>query len=116
MDEELEAYLEVLEEKSSRVFSRTTFHRGFLHGHEVVLVRSGVGKVNAAICAQMLVNLYDVTRIIYTGVAGGVNPALKVLDIVISRDSMQHDIDASQLGFSRGQILIDRLNRLALSQ
>ena len=74
------------------------FHEGTLNGTPVVIVRSGVGKVNAALCVQILADLFGVTAIINTGVAGSLNAALDIGDILISRDALHHDVDATIFG------------------
>lgn len=71
------------------------FHEGTLNGTPVVIVRSGVGKVNAALCVQILADLFQVTAIINTGVAGSLNAALDIGDILISKDALHHDVDAT---------------------
>lgn len=71
------------------------FHEGTLNGTPVVIVRSGVGKVNAALCVQILADLFQVTAIINTGVAGSLNAALDIGDILISTDALHHDVDAT---------------------
>ena len=81
-----------------------TFYRGFWHGHETVIGQCGVGKVNAAITSQMMIDKFEIEIIIFTGVAGGVEERLNIGDIVISTSCQQHDIDASPLGFARGII------------
>ena len=80
------------------------FHEGNLKGMPVVVVQCGVGKVNAAMCVQILADLYDVTHIINTGVAGSLNPALDIGDILVSKDAIQHDMDVTPLGYAKGQI------------
>ena len=81
-----------------------TFYIGQLYGKKVVLVRSGIGKVNAAMCTQILIDIYNVEMVINTGVAGALHPDLEVGDIVVSIDTLQHDIDASVFGDPRGVI------------
>lgn len=71
---------------------------------DVVLTKAGVGKVNAAVAAQKMIDLFHVDVILFTGVAGAVNPAYEIGDVVISTACQQHDIDASPLGFPRGTI------------
>ena len=71
------------------------FHEGNLNGMPVVVVQCGVGKVNAAMCVQILADLYDVTHIINTGVAGSLNPVLDIGDILVSKDAIQHDMDVT---------------------
>ena len=74
------------------------FHEGTLNGTPVVIVRSGVGKVNAALCVQILADLFGVTAIINTGVAGSLNAALDIGDI------LHHDVDATIFGYKPGEV------------
>ena len=80
------------------------FYEGILNGAEVVIVRSGVGKVNAALCTQILADLYHVTHIINTGVAGSLTPKLDIGDILISKDALHHDVDATVFGYQPGEV------------
>lgn len=80
------------------------FWEGELAGLPAVVVRCGVGKVNAALCVQILADLFQVTHIVNTGVAGSLNPALDIGDIVISRDVIHHDMDVAPLGYEPGQV------------
>ena len=80
------------------------FYQGTLRGKEVVVVRSGIGKVNAAICSQLLVDQYHVTGIINTGIAGSLRNEINIGDIVLSKDTLQHDMDATGFGYPVGQI------------
>ncbi len=80
------------------------FYQGTLHGKEVVIVRSGIGKVNAAICSQILIDQYHVTGIINTGIAGSLRNEINIGDIVLSKDTLQHDMDATGFGYPVGQI------------
>lgn len=80
------------------------FIAGELLGCNVVVVRSGVGKVNAAICAQMLVDLFGVDAIINTGIAGSLNATINIGDIVLSTDALEHDMDAVAFGYPVGVI------------
>ena len=77
---------------------------GELFGCNVVVVRSGVGKVNAAICAQILVDVFGVDTIINTGIAGSLNAAINIGDIVLSTDALEHDMDAVAFGYPVGVI------------
>lgn len=70
---------------------------GDINGKKVVLVCCGCGKVNAASCTQMLIDKFNVDYIINTGIAGGLNPDVKVCDIVISRDVTYHDVSKKQM-------------------
>lgn len=75
------------------------FLEGFLAEIPVVVVRSGVGKVNAALCAQLLITKFKITHLINTGVAGALTSGLNVLDLVISTEVMYHDVDATNWGY-----------------
>lgn len=75
------------------------FLEGFLEETPVVVVRSGVGKVNAALCAQLLISKFKITHLINTGVAGALASGLGVLDVVISTEVMYHDMDATNWGY-----------------
>jgi adenosylhomocysteine nucleosidase len=81
-----------------------SFFEGCLNGAEVVIVRSGVGKVNAALCTQILADVFRVTHIINTGVAGSLNAALNIGDILISTDALHHDVDATIFGYRPGEV------------
>lgn len=80
------------------------FHEGTLHGASTVIVRSGVGKVNAALCVQILADVFAVTHIINTGVAGSLNAKLDIGDILVSKDALHHDVDATILGYQLGEV------------
>ena len=80
------------------------FCEGVLKGQEIVVVRSGVGKVNAAVCAQILIDEFQVDAIINTGIAGSLNADIDIGDIVISTDVVHHDMDAVNFGYEPGQI------------
>ncbi len=79
------------------------FWRGHLHGQPVVLVLCGIGKVAAATTAALLAERYRVGRIVFTGVAGGLGPGVRVGDVVLARQLLQHDLDVSPL-FPRHQV------------
>lgn len=80
------------------------FFEGTLHETPVVVVRSGIGKVNAAICVQILADIFQVTHIINTGIAGSLNAALDIGDIVISKDVIHHDMDVTIFGYAPGEV------------
>jgi len=80
------------------------FFEGTLNDASVVIVRSGVGKVNAALCVQILADLFEVTHIINTGVAGSLNAKLDIGDILISKDAIHHDVDATIFGYQLGEV------------
>lgn len=80
------------------------FFEGSLNGAQVVIVRSGVGKVNAALCVQILADIFHVTHIINTGVAGSLNAKLDIGDILISKDAVHHDVDVTIFGYQLGEV------------
>ncbi len=80
------------------------FFEGTLNGVEVVIVRSGIGKVNAGICTQILADLFAVTHIINTGVAGSLDAKINIGDIVVSTDVCQHDMDVTVMGYKLGEV------------
>lgn len=80
------------------------FCSGKLYGKNVVIVRSGIGKVNAAVCTQILIDDFSVGHIINTGIAGSLNADINIGDMVISTDALQHDVDATNFGYAYGVI------------
>lgn len=80
------------------------FYTGTLNDVDVVIVRSGIGKVNAALCVQILADIFQVTHVINTGVAGSLNAALDIGDILISTDALHHDIDVTIFGYQLGEV------------
>lgn len=92
--------------KDSRITEKAgmAFYEGTLNGASVVIVRCGVGKVNAALCVQLLVDLFQINAIINTGVAGSLNSQLDIGDILISKDALYHDVDATIFGYAPGEV------------
>ena len=80
------------------------FCEGVLGGKEVVVVRSGIGKVNAAVCTQILVDDFRADTVINTGIAGSLKAEINIGDIVVSTDAIQHDMDATGFGYEPGVI------------
>lgn len=80
------------------------FYTGTLEGKQVVIAMSGIGKVNAAVCTQILVDLFAPDAIINTGVAGSLNAEINIADIVLSTDAIQHDMDVTNWDYKHGQI------------
>lgn len=103
MPEELEELLELLEHQHSDSSSGFTLYRGVLEGQRVLVAQCGIGKVNAAALTQLMI-VQGARQIIFTGVAGAVDPQLKVGDIVVSRDALQHDVEVTALGYEPGQV------------
>ena len=80
------------------------FYEGTLFGKTVVVVRSGIGKVNAAACTQILADVFQVEAVINTGIAGSLNKEINIGDIVLATDVLHHDMDATGFGYPKGQI------------
>lgn len=104
MDEEVAKLKAEMEEVTVTQKAGMDFYRGFIYGNPVVVVRSGIGKVNAAVCTQILVDVFDVTGVINTGIAGSLNADIDIGDIVLSTDTLEHDMDAVNFGYELGQI------------
>ena len=104
MDEELAMLKAAAGATECETLAGMEFCRGKLGGREVVIVKSGIGKVNAGVCAQLLITCFGVCRIINTGVGGALDPRLNIGDVVISTDVVQHDFDVSPIGFAKGEI------------
>jgi adenosylhomocysteine nucleosidase len=97
MHEELRALLPALHEPHTAVIGARRFHTGTLHGQPVVMALSGIGKVAVAATATLLLAEFNARAIVLTGVAGGIGRGVRVGDIVVARQLMQHDMDASPL-------------------
>ena len=80
------------------------FYEGTIGNTDVVVVRSGIGKVNAGICVQILIDLFNVTHVINTGIAGSLNADINIGDIVLSTDACYHDVDVTVFGYKKGEI------------
>ena len=104
MEDEVAQLKKSMEIEETTEVASLSFCRGKLSGREVVVVRSGIGKVNAAICTQILVDQFHVDVIINTGIAGSLDAEIDIGDIVISTDAVEHDMDASIFGDPIGQI------------
>ena len=103
LHDELASVLELMPDEQCRVVAGREFWVGRLHGQDVVAVLSGIGKVAAATTAALLVERFGVRRIVFTGVAGGLGPGVRVGDVVLARSFLQHDMDASPL-FPRHEV------------
>ena len=101
---------EAMQSPHIEVVSGITFYRGRLAGQEVVLAKSGVGKVFAAMCAQTMVLRYGVTRLFVSGVAGSLSKDLHIGDVVIATTCVQHDMDTSTVGDPIG--MVSGINRI----
>ncbi|OYZ42337.1 MAG: 5'-methylthioadenosine/S-adenosylhomocysteine nucleosidase, partial [Acidovorax sp. 16-64-162] len=97
LPEEQSSLVALLQAPQRRVHAGRVFWAGMLHGKSVVLALSGIGKVAAATTATALIERFGAARIVFTGVAGGVGDGVRVGDVVVAQDYVQHDMDASPL-------------------
>ena len=104
MDEEVSRLKVNMQVKKVEKKACMEFFEGDLAGKDVVIVRSGIGKVNAGICTQILVDDFGVDAVINTGVAGSLRNEINIGDIVLSTDALQHDMDATGFGYEPGVI------------
>ena len=98
MAEEIAHLKEKLHQVTTVKAAGLEYFHGSYGGNNIVLVVSGIGKVNAAVCTQAMIDRFDVDCVINTGVAGGLMDGLHIGDILISADAVQHDMDTSALG------------------
>lgn len=111
MEDEVAALKEAMEIQEITKEASMVFCRGILCGREAVIVRSGIGKVNAGICAQILISRFGADILINTGIAGSLDAGIDIGDMVISTDAVHHDMDATIFGDPVGQV--PRMDTLA---
>ncbi len=104
MDEEVGRLKEVMTDVEISKKAGMDFYKGRLQGKDAVVVRSGIGKVNAGICTQILADDFHVDCVVNTGIAGSLNAQIDIGDIVLSSDALQHDMDATGFGYEMGVI------------
>lgn len=104
MDAEVAHLKEKMEIETTVRRAGMTFCQGKIGGTETVVVQSGIGKVNAACCVQILADCFNVTHIINTGVAGSLNNDINIGDIVVSTEAVYHDVDATVFGYAVGEV------------
>lgn len=86
------------------IISGVRFYEGELYGKQIVVTQSGVGKVNAALCTEILIYKFNVTHVINSGIAGGLDSRLSVMDTVVSTDALHHDMDTVAFGYAACQV------------
>ncbi|MDX8359486.1 MULTISPECIES: 5'-methylthioadenosine/S-adenosylhomocysteine nucleosidase [Bacillaceae] len=104
MEEEVIILRDNINNEQVSVIAGCEFTEGSLHGVEVVLLKSGIGKVNAAMSTSILLDRFDVDYVINTGSAGGLLESLNVGDVVISTEVRHHDVDVTAFGYEYGQV------------
>ena len=104
MEQEVESLLGLMENKQETEKAGSRFYNGTLEGLPVTVVQCGVGKVNAAMCTQILCDCFGVTCLVNTGIAGSLCADLDIGDLVVSQDAMYHDVDAVAFGYPMGKV------------
>ncbi|API89163.1 5'-methylthioadenosine/S-adenosylhomocysteine nucleosidase [Marinilactibacillus sp. 15R] len=104
MEQEVNILVDKLKDKTVSTVANQTFYNGIIDKAEVVLVQSGIGKVNAAIATTLLIEKYNAEVVINTGSAGGIGKELKIGDLVVSTELSYNDADARIFGYDFGQI------------
>jgi len=104
MDGEIESFLNTFEIVGKQKWQDFTFYPGKLENRDILIARSGVGKILTAMVTQKIIDLFHPSAIIFTGIAGSINPELNIGDMLIGRDSVQHDFNATKFNFKLGEI------------
>ena len=104
MESEVNELCRCLQFAETTEYAGLKFFSGLLSGKNVVVVKSGIGKVNAALCAQALILKFGVDAIINTGIAGALGSGLKIFDFVVSTAAVYHDFDTTAFGYKKGQV------------
>lgn len=104
MDSEIAEFLSELEAPQRDAWNGFAFHRGRLSGQAVLVAKSGVGKVMAALVTQHLIDAYAPRAVVFTGLAGSLRPHIGIGDTLLADDLVQHDLETSGLGLPRGQV------------
>ena len=104
MESEVLTLCNALEDKKEIKAGGYTFNQGKISGKDVVVVKSGIGKVNSALCAQLLILKFNADKLINTGIAGATGGNLGIFDFVVSTQTVYHDFDTTAFGYKIGQV------------
>ncbi len=104
MDVEVATLMEHAQDAVLHERAGMRFCEGTLAGMPVVIAKCGIGKVSAGMCVQVMCDLYGVTHIVNTGVAGSLDAEIDIADLVVSTDALYHDMDVTPLGYEPGQL------------
>lgn len=104
MDVEVALLRDHLAERTTTERAGITFDSGRVGNTRVVIARCGVGKVSAALCVQVMADVFGVTHVVNTGVAGSLDARINIGDLVVSTDAVEHDMDVTALGYEVGQV------------
>ncbi|MEI0539042.1 5'-methylthioadenosine/adenosylhomocysteine nucleosidase [Brachyspira pulli] len=110
MDSEITNFKGMIENIEEIEIANITYYKGVLCGKNAVLLKSGIGKVNAAIATTIAIERFNVEKIIFTGVAGSGNPDYNIADIVISKNLIEHDFDTSDIDGDNITVLVEGYN------
>lgn len=112
MDGEISDLIDLLDDRTDGHFRGYALTRGSLAGKPVLVAKSGVGKTYAAMLTQRIIDMFEPDRLVFTGLAGSINPSIDIGDTVVARDCMQHDLDATAVGFRRGEFPYENIREL----
>lgn len=104
MESEVNAIYAQMENKEIVEYNGIKFYKGSLYGKDVVVIQCGIGKVNAALCTQLLILKFGVDRVVNTGIAGATGTDLNIYDFVVSTETVYHDFDTQFFGYKLGQV------------
>jgi adenosylhomocysteine nucleosidase len=104
MEEEVELFIEAMDVDDVVAKAGMVYYMGKISGKDVVVVECGIGKINAAVCTQVLISEFGVDAVINTGVAGSLKNTLNIGDILVSTDTLNHDMDTTPFGDPFGQV------------
>ena len=104
MDSEVDSLFTRMSSKEKININHLIFYKGKLYDKDVVIVKCGIGKVNAALCTQLLILNFKVSKIINTGIAGATGEGLSIYDFVVSTEAVYHDFDVQFFGYKLGQV------------
>lgn len=104
MDIEVDSLKNEMTDAKVKVVAGMDFYQGKIDNKDVVVVKCGIGKVNAAMCTQILADNFKIDAVINTGIAGSLNNEINICDIVVSTSALEHDMDVTPLGYDKGVI------------
>jgi len=104
MKDEVAQIISAMEAPAVSLIAGMEFYKGTIKGKELVVVQSGICKVNAGICTQILADRFGADKVINTGIAGSLKKEINIGDLVLSVDALQHDVDAASFGYAPGVI------------
>lgn len=104
MESEVNAIYAQMENKEIVEYNGIKFYKGSLYGKDVVVIQCGIGKVNAALCTQLLILKFGVDKVVNTGIAGATGTDLNIYDFVVSTETVYHDFDTQFFGYKLGQV------------